>query len=278
MSISCGQHGDRGEAIVCRHHLAVQKWAVGFVENSGDPSDLQAWCDECEEFFVREGEKTEAFVRFNDFAVVCVDCYASMKARHSRADIERDSDRATLAEMRTTLGGARDGGVLVRVHRTVEAGYARGYVVDVGQKWVALSVVADLIVFDGFLVCRLEDVSSVDAPARNAAFVERALRLRGQTRPRDPGIDLGDISAVLRSAAAAYPLIAVHREVIDPDVCHVGSVERIVGERLVLRLVSADGEWLEEHKSFHLQDITRVDFGGLYEEALSLAAHDGLSE
>ena len=47
-------------------------------------ADLQAWCDECEAYFTREGALTEAFKRFNDFAVVCVACYSELKARHSR--------------------------------------------------------------------------------------------------------------------------------------------------------------------------------------------------
>lgn len=55
---------------------------MGFVENSNDPDDLQAWCLECEKMFVREGSMTPAFLEFNSFVVVCVDCYAQLKARH----------------------------------------------------------------------------------------------------------------------------------------------------------------------------------------------------
>jgi hypothetical protein len=84
MTIRCGRHGERVAAVVCRHHLEAKDRVVGFVENSDDPSDLQAWCDDCEDFFLREGDKTEAFRRFNDFAVVCVDCYARIKASQSR--------------------------------------------------------------------------------------------------------------------------------------------------------------------------------------------------
>lgn len=83
MMISCGSHGERVSAVVCRHHLEVRGRVVGFVENSDDPNDLQAWCQDCEELFLREGAKTEAFLRFNSFKVVCVDCYARMKASHS---------------------------------------------------------------------------------------------------------------------------------------------------------------------------------------------------
>lgn len=83
MVISCGSHGERVAAVVCRHHLEVRDRVVGFVENSDDPNDLQAWCNDCEDLFLREGDKTETFIEFNNFAVVCVDCYACLKASHS---------------------------------------------------------------------------------------------------------------------------------------------------------------------------------------------------
>jgi hypothetical protein len=75
-------HGSSNTAVVCRHHVDATDGVVGFVENSDDPSDLQAWCDECEVLFVREGALTEEFRRFNDFAVVCIDCYEELRAKH----------------------------------------------------------------------------------------------------------------------------------------------------------------------------------------------------
>src|SRR4051794_12109485 len=76
MTIDCDVHGTSRSAVVCRHHTRPGDAALGFVENSSDPDDLQAWCEACEEMFLREGDKTEAFLKFNNFALVCVDCYA----------------------------------------------------------------------------------------------------------------------------------------------------------------------------------------------------------
>jgi len=82
-TIICDIHGDRPCAIVCRHHLAALDRAVGFVENSKDPDDRQAWCDDCESLFLREGGKTKSFLEFNNFGVVCVDCFIRLRSRHS---------------------------------------------------------------------------------------------------------------------------------------------------------------------------------------------------
>jgi hypothetical protein len=89
--VKCDTHGSRTPAVVCRHMINAGNEVVGFVENNSDPDDLQAWCDQCEAFFVREGELTEAFRTFNDFAVVCDFCYANYRDRHSRMGGETSS-------------------------------------------------------------------------------------------------------------------------------------------------------------------------------------------
>ena len=81
--VDCGPHGKRVAAVVCCHMIEVTR-AVGFIENSSDPIDLQAWCERCEEMFLAEGDKTKAFEAFNDRAIVCCVCYGELKAKHSR--------------------------------------------------------------------------------------------------------------------------------------------------------------------------------------------------
>jgi hypothetical protein len=183
--------------------------------------------------------------------------------------------KPNLLQFRADLVRAQGSGELVRVHRSVESGWANGYVVGVGPEFFAVCLVSDLIIFNGFQAFRFVDLSAVEAPAPHADFVDRALRLRKALRPRDPSIDLKDLPSLLRSASAAFPLIALHREIKDPDVCHIGSVEGLTNDAVVLKAIGPDADWLEERETFALADITRVDFGGLYEEALSLVAKAG---
>ena len=81
LSIQCGNHGNRIAAVVCTH-LLHSKDKMGFVENSEDPSDLQAWCLSCEALYLSEGDKTEKFERYNDRAMVCDLCYLEIKSFH----------------------------------------------------------------------------------------------------------------------------------------------------------------------------------------------------
>ena len=83
LMVDCGPHGERVSAVVCRHLIESGSSPAGFVENSSDPHDWQAWCHACEETFQREDGMTDAFREFNGMVIVCVVCYAEAKARHS---------------------------------------------------------------------------------------------------------------------------------------------------------------------------------------------------
>ena len=83
MMIGCGEHGERISTVVCKHMLQGRPVPAGFVENSSDPNDLQAWCYLCEDKFQLEGDMTDAFREFNGMAIVCIVCYADAKARHT---------------------------------------------------------------------------------------------------------------------------------------------------------------------------------------------------
>jgi hypothetical protein len=62
--------------------LKTKDHVVGFIENSSDPADLQAWCDACEQLFLSEGDRTPAFIEFADIAIVCDLCYLEIKSRN----------------------------------------------------------------------------------------------------------------------------------------------------------------------------------------------------
>ena len=61
-----------------------------------------------------------------------------------------------------------------------------------------------------------------------------------------------------------------HREEIDSDVCHIGKILRIDDEYVSLLEIDPDAEWGNEAEQYRISEITRLDFGGKYEEALLL--------
>ena len=70
--------------------------------------------------------------------------------------------------------------------------------------------------------------------------------------------------------ARAFPLVTIHREKVEPDICEIGRVVQVRDGRVSLLEINPDATWNAEPKQYRLRDITRVDFGGDYEEALGL--------
>lgn len=81
--IDCPEHSLQPAAVVCQHLLDRSAGALGFVENSSDPMDRQAWCARCEERFLAEGGMTDAFRRFHGMTVVCTRCYEDVRRAHT---------------------------------------------------------------------------------------------------------------------------------------------------------------------------------------------------
>ena len=156
---------------------------------------------------------------------------------------------------------------LVKFTRRFEPGHVMGYVAGVGKGIALLAYVDQTIRFDGFQVFRSRDLRRL-RPAPTAGFVETALRLRGDQRPALPRLHLDGFGEVIRSAGRHFPLVTIHREGVDSGVCHIGKVVDVDARRVTLLEIQPDATWDTDPESYLLGEITRVDFGGGYEDAL----------
>lgn len=157
----------------------------------------------------------------------------------------------------------------VKFHTRFEKSSDRGYVLDVGPRFFLLAAVNDGVRFDGFRCYRIADIRAL-MPDPAAAFAEAALRMRGERLPKKPRVDLRSLDKLLPSASRAFPLVTVHRNQAEPDLCHIGVVKRIHRGRLHLLEIDPNAAWEKEPCVYRLSEITRVGFGGGYEDALHL--------
>lgn len=160
---------------------------------------------------------------------------------------------------------------LVRFRRRFEKHTVRGYVLDVGPHFFLLALVSDRIWYDGFECFRISDVSKLH-PDPYERFVEQALKKRGEKWPEKPRIRLKNIQELVLTAGRAFPLVAIHREEIDPDVCWIGRVLEVTPELVRILEVGPDAVWETTPEEYLLKEITHVNFGGDYEDALYLVS------
>lgn len=157
----------------------------------------------------------------------------------------------------------------VRIRTKFEHFPIRGYVFDAGPKFFLLCVVNDRLWFDGFECFRIKDVLSVE-PDPYADFADAALKKRKQRRPRKPKVDLDSVQGILHTAGKVFPLLTIHMEKHNPDVCYIGQVCEITVKHLHLRCIDPHAQWDSDAGKYRLSQITRIGFGADYEDALHL--------
>ncbi|MDB4988290.1 MAG: hypothetical protein JWN04_3468 [Myxococcaceae bacterium] len=163
--------------------------------------------------------------------------------------------------------------VCVERKRLVDEPGIVGRVLALGEELVVFSLISDDIQPNGFVVLRVADITSVRSPAPHAAFKEKVLAVRGRApRFAAPSKPLSWRS-LIDHAAPRWPLLAIYTEVKKPDVLFIAQVSKmsLEGATVSTRLVAPGGIWNKRQKVFRMADITRIDFGGRYEEALAIA-------
>jgi hypothetical protein len=174
--------------------------------------------------------------------------------------------------LKDKLSIALAGQRLIRIEREIETGWVNGYVVAIGNDWFLLAVVDDSIRPKGFEAFRRRDVIKYTDPAPHAAFVEAALAKRKIRLPEPLDFNMSDTASIL-TEANRYPLVSIHREIADPGVCHIGKLTSLTKQSVLLREISPSATWYDnEPGSYALSEITKIDFGDPYAEALALVS------
>ncbi|MBR7889043.1 hypothetical protein J9B83_08780 [Marinomonas sp. A79] len=174
------------------------------------------------------------------------------------------------------LEKARTRNNVVRIFREELDGpesWTDGFVVDANEEMVLLQLVDDSVRLNGYQILFLEDISDFAHPAPFNDFQKRVLTLRGE-EVVDPEVELDDLAVLLIDISEEFGLVTLHREEVEPDSCEIGRVVRADAVTYELEEIGSDARWFDDTFEYDLYDITRIEFGGAYEEALLLANDD----
>jgi hypothetical protein len=91
LPIECERHGPSYATFLCHHLLRGE--GLGFVvsydpEYPDDPRP-EAWCAECDQVLLEEGEWNDRSEGFADFKVLCANCYDEVRRRNLMLDSEQ---------------------------------------------------------------------------------------------------------------------------------------------------------------------------------------------
>jgi hypothetical protein len=165
------------------------------------------------------------------------------------------------------LARAADKQRFVRIHRSIKGtDPLAGFVLNSSPEWTLLATTSDLRT-DGFAAVRTADITRVSR--RDNDLIVRVLRRRGPWPLTHPPLDLTALPALLRDAAVHHPLLVLHLERIDPEVCWVGTPVEFRPKSFRVREISPGARWIEEPVKYRYRDISRIDFGSHYENTLA---------
>jgi hypothetical protein len=140
------------------------------------------------------------------------------------------------------------------------------FVVKVGRDIAAFEIIGDGGYLEGFNCVPLEGIVSFDYPAPNALFKQRLLQLRKQSPAKSFPYDVSSWRALIKSAESHFPLTTIHIG----DACYIGKVLSVDAHTVSLHEITPSAEWDDEVTYYRFDEVTRVDFGGPYEDGLSL--------
>lgn len=177
---------------------------------------------------------------------------------------------ASKVDIQTQLEKAADDRALVRLSRSIRrSDKLEGFVVRLGVHWVLVAVLDPSIFLDGFAAVRLSQISKVTRRGGPDSFVGRALALRDQWPPATLEVNLDRTADLLRTAGESFPLVTVHLEADDPEVCFVGRCVGFTSRSVELLEISPEAEWDARPTKYALAALSRVEMGGRYEAALA---------
>lgn len=173
---------------------------------------------------------------------------------------------------RKTLIDAMERGEVVDVFTQFDGknDYKMGFVVAVGKAFFALHVVNSSAGYDGWECIRIADFVKL-CPDHRAAFYDKALAKRGESRPTAPKVDLDSPARLLTSAAKLGGLVKFRREGINPLGYTVGRIDRVGPHSVGVELIGPDALSEGDPVSYRLKDITKLGFGNRYCDLLERA-------
>lgn len=164
---------------------------------------------------------------------------------------------------------------LVEFDRPLERRHLFGFVLDWSKRLTLIQYVdTNDFALDGYRVFRNRDIRRW-REVRQDDVLMRALRLKRVRTKRIPGLNLESWSTVLETAGARFPLLAVHREVVNRRTFLLGRPRAATKSSFELEEIDMDGVW-ERVTRVKFADITVMDFGGRYEDAYArVSAREG---
>jgi hypothetical protein len=148
-----------------------------------------------------------------------------------------------------------------------DADVIHGYVVQLSDDWILIADTRDGGYLDGFTALRTKDITKVKKVDGFEPELLKKLKQWPPAAPEQP-ISLSSAEAIIRAAGESREALTIHQEKDKPDACFIGAPVDWGRKSVWLLELDRHARWDTEMTKYRLKDITRIGFGGGYEDAL----------
>lgn len=152
-----------------------------------------------------------------------------------------------------------------------EKEFLNGYLLDFSNNWSLINISHDDFFLNGYSIIKNDHIKRFRLIDDYNNFFDRALKKLGQVPKKPSNIDLKNIDSILQSVNIEYPIFNIHREILNNEICHIGSLQKVNLKTITLNLLDPGANY-DGNFRINKSDITRIDFGGNYEKCLWLMA------
>jgi len=152
------------------------------------------------------------------------------------------------------------------------AGNTVGFVVGFSDDLLLFHVLdTDTFRLNGYSAIRTADMKDYRDFNKDNFWQNRAARHFKLSPVRPAGISLTSVPELLATISERYLLITIHPERSKPGICYIGPLLSMTEATFTIDDLDCNAEWTGPRR-FKFSDVTRVDFGGRYQEALAVTA------
>lgn len=161
-----------------------------------------------------------------------------------------------------------DGRIVTVVRDAFELMLTDGFVLDASSDWIVLHRLADGAHLDDVVMVRRKDVSRVWF-RDDDAYHHRAITGLGVEVASYDGAGRETTKDLLEAPTANGTIVALHMEGLVGEPLVVGRILKMRTKSLDFHYVGRDGRWAKDTERWRYRDITRIELGGRYLDALN---------
>ena len=144
-----------------------------------------------------------------------------------------------------------------------------GFVIDFNDDFLIIEQFNNECKYDGLTIFLRQNITRIRWSGNDIESVSKLIDI-SKRQSGKINIDLTSIQTVLQTVNKLYNHLTIHIQDIDKEVCFIGQIHEMDNDSIVIHEFGTKGTLDRKYILLSINDITRIDAGGQYENNLRI--------